>query len=205
MADFPLRELDLPPVTLAALKTAGYNTFLDIIDLEREDLLRVDGHRSRRAPIEVLPHHRRADGGGARRPRSRRSRWPTAQELQEARELAAEISADLCPSVSWEARRIGRPDAPCACSGSRARAGAVVPGTERVREASRDRQPRFVLVAADASATTASTSWSRCSRRAVLPYAVSIRPNAAGRGGGPVAAFAQSGSSTRPLRRGSRR
>jgi N utilization substance protein A len=43
MADFPLSELDLPLTTLAALKTAGYNTFLDIIDLEREDFSRVEG------------------------------------------------------------------------------------------------------------------------------------------------------------------
>src|SRR5688572_30551897 len=43
MADFPLSELDLPLLTLAALKTAGYNTFLDIIDLEREDLSQVEG------------------------------------------------------------------------------------------------------------------------------------------------------------------
>jgi N utilization substance protein A len=43
MADFPLSELDLPLFTLAALKAAGYNTFLDIIDLEREDLSQVEG------------------------------------------------------------------------------------------------------------------------------------------------------------------
>jgi N utilization substance protein A len=40
-ADFPLRELNLRPATLAALEAAGYNTFFDVIDLEREDLLRI--------------------------------------------------------------------------------------------------------------------------------------------------------------------
>jgi N utilization substance protein A len=40
-ADFPIGDLDLPPATLAALQAAGYNTFYDIIDLEREDLLRI--------------------------------------------------------------------------------------------------------------------------------------------------------------------
>jgi len=40
-ADFPISDLDLPPATLAALQAAGYNTFYDIIDLEREDLLRI--------------------------------------------------------------------------------------------------------------------------------------------------------------------
>jgi transcription termination/antitermination protein NusA len=43
VADFPIRELDLPLSTLAALESAGYTTFLDIIDLEREDLERVPG------------------------------------------------------------------------------------------------------------------------------------------------------------------
>jgi N utilization substance protein A len=40
-ADFPLRALALTPATLAALEAAGYNTFFDVIDLEREDLLRI--------------------------------------------------------------------------------------------------------------------------------------------------------------------
>lgn len=40
-ADFAITELDLPPATLAALQAAGYNTFYDIIDLDREDLLRI--------------------------------------------------------------------------------------------------------------------------------------------------------------------
>lgn len=39
--DFPLRELNLAPATLAALEAAGYTTFYDVIDLEREDLLRI--------------------------------------------------------------------------------------------------------------------------------------------------------------------
>lgn len=42
-ADFPLDELDLPEPTLAALNAAGYTTFLDIIDLERGDFLKVEG------------------------------------------------------------------------------------------------------------------------------------------------------------------
>lgn len=40
-ADFPVSELDLPPATIAALQAAGYNTFYDIIDLDREDLMRI--------------------------------------------------------------------------------------------------------------------------------------------------------------------
>lgn len=42
-ADFPLGELDLSETTLAALEAAGYNTFLGIIDLERDEFLRIEG------------------------------------------------------------------------------------------------------------------------------------------------------------------
>ncbi|MGD2122611.1 MAG: transcription termination factor NusA [Gemmatimonadota bacterium] len=42
-ADFPLTELGLADDTLAALETAGYHTFLDIIDLEKNDFLKVPG------------------------------------------------------------------------------------------------------------------------------------------------------------------
>ena len=42
-ADFPLSELALTLETLEALGAAGYNSFLDIIDLDRADFLSVDG------------------------------------------------------------------------------------------------------------------------------------------------------------------
>jgi len=42
-ADFPLSELDLEEGTLAALSAAGYDTFLQIIDLERRDFLQIEG------------------------------------------------------------------------------------------------------------------------------------------------------------------
>lgn len=42
-ADFPLKELDIPPALLAALEAAGYETFMNIIDLERDDFLRITG------------------------------------------------------------------------------------------------------------------------------------------------------------------
>jgi N utilization substance protein A len=42
-SDFPLSELSLEAETLAALKAAGYNTFLEIIDLERDDFLKIQG------------------------------------------------------------------------------------------------------------------------------------------------------------------
>ncbi|NJD19274.1 MAG: transcription termination factor NusA, partial [Gemmatimonadetes bacterium] len=42
-ADFPRSELDLEAATLAALSAAGYDTFLQIIDLERADFLAIPG------------------------------------------------------------------------------------------------------------------------------------------------------------------
>ena len=42
-ADFPLAELDLPQTTLVALAGAGYETFLQVIDLERRDFLGIAG------------------------------------------------------------------------------------------------------------------------------------------------------------------
>ena len=42
-SDFPLSELDLQPSTLGALGAAGYDTFLQIIDLERRDFLGIEG------------------------------------------------------------------------------------------------------------------------------------------------------------------
>ena len=42
-ADFPLSELELDGTTLAALSAAGYDTFLQIIDLERAEFLAISG------------------------------------------------------------------------------------------------------------------------------------------------------------------
>ncbi len=42
-ADFPLSELALTPETLEALGAVGYDSFLNIIDLDRADFLSVDG------------------------------------------------------------------------------------------------------------------------------------------------------------------
>ena len=42
-SDFPLSELSLEKSTLGALSASGYDTFLQIIDLERRDFLGIDG------------------------------------------------------------------------------------------------------------------------------------------------------------------
>ncbi|MGQ0562975.1 MAG: transcription termination factor NusA [Gemmatimonadota bacterium] len=106
VADFPLRELDLPVGTLAALESAGYTSFLDIIDLEREDFLRVPNISEEQADdllrlIESLTVEEGAseetETGG-----------PTAEELAEARELAADILS-LTPERERERPEAGRP------------------------------------------------------------------------------------------------
>ena len=107
VADFPLRELELPIGTLAALESAGYTSFLDIIDLEREDLLRVSGIGPDEADevlslIEALtveegaPEEAEAPGG------------PTAEELAEARELAADILGLPLPERDRGSSEAGR-------------------------------------------------------------------------------------------------
>ncbi len=90
VADFPLGELELPAATVAALQAAGYNTFLDIIDLEREDLLRVPGL----GPAEVDEVIRLIDELTEEEPAAAETTadaGPTEEELAEAREVAAEI------------------------------------------------------------------------------------------------------------------
>jgi transcription termination/antitermination protein NusA len=88
VADFPLRELDLSLATLAALETAGYSTFFEIIDLEREDLLRIPGMSPEGAEsvlrviddLTVADEEAEPQAGG-----------PSAEEMAEARQLAAEV------------------------------------------------------------------------------------------------------------------
>jgi N utilization substance protein A len=44
VADFPLSELDgMAPATLAALQAAGVNTFFDVLDMEKDDFVRIPG------------------------------------------------------------------------------------------------------------------------------------------------------------------
>jgi transcription termination/antitermination protein NusA len=88
VADFPLRELDLPLGTLAALEGAGYTTFLDIIDLEREDLLRVPEMTPELADevlrvIETLTVEEGANEDAQAQPQS----GPSREDLAEAADI----------------------------------------------------------------------------------------------------------------------
>jgi N utilization substance protein A len=89
VADFPLRELDLPLGTLAALETAGYTSFLDIIDLEKEDLLRVPSLSEEQADglLRLIESLTVEDGAGD----DAAPADPSEADLAEARQLAADI------------------------------------------------------------------------------------------------------------------
>jgi transcription termination/antitermination protein NusA len=89
VADFPLDELELEPPTLAALQGAGYTTFLDIIDLDRDDFLRITGigEEGADALLRVIDELTVEDAGTEEPETS----GPSAQELEEARQMAAEI------------------------------------------------------------------------------------------------------------------
>jgi N utilization substance protein A len=96
VADFSLRELDLPLATLAALESAGYTTFLDIMDLEKEDLLRVPGIDGEQADrVLQLIESLTVEEGAAE---EARPDAPADDELAEVRELAADIMG-LTPST----------------------------------------------------------------------------------------------------------
>jgi transcription termination/antitermination protein NusA len=91
MADFPLRELDLPIGTLAALESAGYTSFLDIIDLEREDLLRVSGISAEQADnVLRLIESLTVEDSASEEP-ALGTEGMTEAELEEVKELAADI------------------------------------------------------------------------------------------------------------------
>jgi N utilization substance protein A len=109
VADFPLRELDLPAATLAALEGAGYTTFLDIIDLEREDLLRVEGITEADADevLRLIESLTVEEGGGED---AAGGDTPTERELAEARELAADILGLPLPPFEPTRSAASRPE-----------------------------------------------------------------------------------------------
>ncbi|HEX7089741.1 MAG TPA: transcription termination factor NusA [Longimicrobiales bacterium] len=115
VADFPLRELDLPLSTLAALEAAGYTTFLDIIDLEREDLLRIPGLTPEDADDVLRVIDQLTVEEAASEAAVAEEAGPSAAELAEAREVAAEIlglpNVGAAEEKAPEAERPDREDA----------------------------------------------------------------------------------------------
>ncbi len=87
VSDFPLTELELDAATLAALGSAGYTTFFDIIDLEREDFLATKGVSEEAADrlIGIIDELTVVEEP------STEASGPSAEEMEEARQVAAEI------------------------------------------------------------------------------------------------------------------
>jgi len=92
MADFPLSELDIEPATLAALEGAGYSSFLDIIDLEKADFLKIEGVEEAEAEalVRIIDDLTVVEEPSDEEPKGAAGE-PTEEELEEAREVAAEI------------------------------------------------------------------------------------------------------------------
>ena len=90
VADFPLSELELEEATVAALKTAGYTTFFDIIDLDREDFLAIEGVEEATADqlVAVIDELTVVEESDAEEPVKD---GPSDEEMAEARQVAAEI------------------------------------------------------------------------------------------------------------------
>ncbi len=131
MADFPLSELEIKPATLAALEGAGYTTFFDIIDLERDDLGRIPGVSEEEA-AEVL---RIIDEltvvvEGASESSEEQGAQPTADELAEARQVASEILGMKVAPVAEEP-----PAAEQAASGEEESAVGTAAGEDEAGEA----------------------------------------------------------------------
>ncbi len=91
VADFPLSELDLKPSTLAALQEAGYTTFFDIIDLEREELVGVQGVGEEGADdvLRIIEELTVVEDGGGESAEA--ARGPSEADLAEAREIGAAL------------------------------------------------------------------------------------------------------------------
>jgi N utilization substance protein A len=104
VVDFPLNELDLPAATLAAFEAAGYATFLDIIDLDRTDLLQISGIGGDEADAVLrLIDELTVEEGAAE---ETQEEGPSSEEMAEARAVAAEILGISIP----EAEDVGEPE-----------------------------------------------------------------------------------------------
>ena len=90
VADFPVGELELDEATVAALESAGYTTFFDIIDLDREDFLSIEGVSEEAADrlVAVIDDLTVVDEAADEEAAAERA---SADEMAEARQVAAEI------------------------------------------------------------------------------------------------------------------
>ncbi len=95
IADFPIRELDLPVPTLAMLESAGYTSFLDIIDVEKEDLLRAGLSAEAADDVLRLIESLTVEEGSAEDAAAQ----ATDDEMAEARSIAEDIFGVKLPKA----------------------------------------------------------------------------------------------------------
>ena len=113
VSDFPLLELDdIQPTTLAALQAAGINTFFDVLDMDKDDFLKVPGIGEEDAAvlltlIDELTVEDEALEGAA--PVGAAAAASAAPEVAEEGELTEE-PAESEPSESEAAEEDGEPE-----------------------------------------------------------------------------------------------
>jgi transcription termination/antitermination protein NusA len=92
-ADFPLSELELAPETMAALEAAGYTTFFDIIDLDRDDFVAIEGIEEEEAEslLAVIDELTVTEDGAEAEAEAEAQRAAEAALDEEVRQVAAEI------------------------------------------------------------------------------------------------------------------
>lgn len=110
VSDFQLNELDLPATTLAALEAAGYTTFFDIIDLERDDLLSVPGIEAEDVDSVLRVIDDLTVEDAATEQAAGPSDGPSEAELADAREVAAEILGLSLDEPAPEAEEVPKTD-----------------------------------------------------------------------------------------------
>ena len=117
VSDFPLSELeDIQPTTLAALQAAGINTFFDVLDMDRDDFLRVPGIGEEDAAVlltvidELTVEDELPEGSAPTGVAKAASAAPAAESKDEAAaELAVESEAE--PVAESEAEPVAESEA----------------------------------------------------------------------------------------------
>jgi hypothetical protein len=123
VAEFPLNELAIAPETLPALEGAGYTTILDIIDLDRGDLLGVEGidEGAADAVLGLIDELTVEDTPAA----ASATKGPTEDELEEVAELLG-LEAPKTGVAGADDEQVGDEEAGAVMEAGDEEAGAVM-------------------------------------------------------------------------------
>jgi transcription termination/antitermination protein NusA len=110
-ADFPLGELELGPATLAALEAAGYHTFLDIIDLEKNEFLAVPGLSEAEADglLQIIDELTVVEGDAGGEPSVEGDAADNEEDLEEEEQGDEEEAEERVVGMAPEDREDGPP------------------------------------------------------------------------------------------------